>query len=550
MVTNCKVMDLKRIIENTIRQQLNEITSRFVYHWASPKTAWKIIDSNSFSLMSTLFKGSESNLVGASHNHLYYMSLTRNGKIGQGGYSNSIHPWVRFTLDGDVLNSRFHIKALDYWGKSMGKNYRMSGEMSKVMNPYAKQSIMHKPSSETESEDRLYSNQPMIRNVFKYIKHIDLYFPIDDMDESDMNSLPYIYNILINYSKRCTLYKTIEDFNNNKNAINSNEFFDWYRENEFKYEHRYSSREDVNVPVRFLASVLYLVNFPYGTFKDCMSTLKKYGLEKYANTVAKELNGQNDRYYHFDFMNSRYNTSKGAEQILYGVINGTGLLYDIQLHNNAQSMNREDLSKGYKILSDFCKKHKLKTINDIGKYLIDIVKQNNGESDMHMRYTQDNSHTINIPCVHVATAENKYFVCMNPKTQLYTDVIVNGKDYLQFLYDDIAYYVNHSSFNHKSKDNRLFLNYIKRVLNKPTIQDVMNFYDKLYELGNTSIDNDLRPTITEKSLNQWQLDSLTFNGEYANHVYLKDDTSVVLQDKTQIPQLIDLWNDSLENGLT
>ena len=142
------------LIQENRKRLLNERTSSVVYHWTSLPTAKKILDDTQFSLMSTMFKGAEADLVGTSHNHMYYLSMTRNGKIGMGGYSNPKHPWVRFTLNGDLLNANFHIKALDYWGASMGK-------MSRYTSGKENYGKIHKPQSETESEDRLYSKKPL-----------------------------------------------------------------------------------------------------------------------------------------------------------------------------------------------------------------------------------------------------------------------------------------------------------------------------------------------------------------------------------------------------
>lgn len=534
------MINIENIIKESLRRQLNEITSRFVYHWASPSTAWKIINENRFSLMSTLFKRAESNLVGASHNNLYYMSLTRNGKIGQGGYSQTEHSWVRFTLNGDMLNSNFHIKALDYWGGNMGKNYRMSGNMSKVMNPFAKKPIIHKPGQETESEDRLYSRKPIINDAFNYIEHIDLYFDMDNVNDMNIIYLPYVYNIMINFGRYCTLYKTIKDFNSNKNPIDSSDFFDWYRNNEFKYEHRYSSRENANVSARFLASAVYLVNFPYSNLQNCMRTLKKYGLEKYAKPVAKELEYNGG--YVFDFMkNTYYNDTERAKQLLFGVIEGNGILYNIQLGNDAQGMNRDDLSKGYQIITDFCNRHKIKNLYELSEYLLGIVSDNNPDNS-----NINGNDTIEVPCIHIQCNENRYYVCINPDNSLYEDIIPNGKDYLQYLYDDIEYETRYNDLPHKSKNVKSFLKYIKKIFNKPTVSQVIDICDKIRNLG-VEIDaiNDYCPIIANKKINGWQCNTLTYNSNHSNYEHLDDGGYIYLTDKKQIKQLMNLWNNRI-----
>lgn len=272
------------LLNENKKKLLNEITSSIIYHWASPKTAEKILNNNRFSLMSTLFKNAESSLLGTSHKHMYYLSMTRNGKIGQGGYSNAIHPWVRLTLNGDLLNANFHIKALDYWGASMGKNARFDPK-------YKMYDKIQKPGSETESEDRLYAKEPFIENAYKYIEKIDIYFDINntyDQDVYDYN-LQCVQNIMYMVHKKCALYTTVEDFNNHKNSMSFDEFADFTRHYKTNSSLSIDNGREKKIPADFLASIVYLVNFPNGNFKDCINTLNQYGLRKYAKIVSNEI---------------------------------------------------------------------------------------------------------------------------------------------------------------------------------------------------------------------------------------------------------------------
>ncbi|MDE6292446.1 MAG: hypothetical protein K2L98_02060, partial [Bacilli bacterium] len=120
-------------------------------HWTTLGVALKILEENKFRLMNNLFKSAEENVVGTSHKRMYFMSTTRNGKIGMGGYSHNDTMWVRFSLDGDMLNSNFHIKGIDYWGGGeFSTNFRLSNR-----NEFTNK--ISKDDDNTETEDRIYS---------------------------------------------------------------------------------------------------------------------------------------------------------------------------------------------------------------------------------------------------------------------------------------------------------------------------------------------------------------------------------------------------------
>ena len=175
------------------RIPLHERTSSVVYHWTTLGVALKILEENKFRLMNNTFKSGEENVIGTSHKRMYYMSTTRNGKIGMGGYSHNDTTWVRFSLDGDMLNSNFHIKGIDYWGGGeFSMNFRLSNR-SEFTNK------IPKDDGNTETEDRIYSRKPIIEHADKFIKQIDVYIPIDN-DKSFYSADYKAHNISTAYA--------------------------------------------------------------------------------------------------------------------------------------------------------------------------------------------------------------------------------------------------------------------------------------------------------------------------------------------------------------
>ena len=507
---------INTLINENKKVILNERTSSIIYHWCSTKNAVEIGKENQFRLMSTLFKGAESDLIGTSHKHMYYMSMTRNGKIGQGGYNNSGGHRVRLTLDGDLLNSNFHIKALDYWGKSMGKNSRYSDAAQDGTK-------IKKPGTETEAEDRLYYNKPFIENAQAYIKHVDIYYDLDkDVPMS-------IRNLVGLFGKRCTIYKTIEDFNSSKNPIDRDVFYDLY------YNKAYNNSDsDVlfskKMPIEFLATVVFLVNFPFGTFNDSMNTLREYGLGKYSAKVAKYL--KNPHGWNNPFVYNILKLRNINKNYLYSILKE--LFGNLTVANDAQELDKKEISQAYKILTDFCAKHKVNNYKELKQYFVDTVfkarKVQSGQWDS----------TMDITCIKLEN-DDEISICVNPSICKYADVFRNGKDLLKW----IAYDILHGVENHKSPNANSFKKYIYNLLIKsnPTVQDVIDLYDRLEQLGN-NIDQSYKPQLLTKTINYYQLSTL-FDDDYSYRDYSRcydiNDTSLYLFDNSQKDMLYDMW---------
>lgn len=468
--------------ENKKGSLLNERTSSIIYHWASPETAYSIVSEDRFSLMSILFKNAETYVLGASHNRMYYLSLTRNGKIGMGGYSNNEHPWVRFTLDGDMLNSKFHTKAIDYWGSSMGKNSRYVR--------HKEDGYTLKPGSETESEDRLYSNKSIINNAKSYIKHIDIYIDLNNLKDYEVKLLEPIYNIVLRAKNICSIYTSIKDFNSSKNPLPFEEFTKFVENYQINDNIKIRSKERSNIDTKLLASICFLVNFPNGSFDDCMRTLNQYGLGKYSKKVADIIKNYPGWGNPFVFNSTNFQWKKES------LIRTLEEHYqNIRMGNSLQKQNRDDLDKAFKILTDFCKKNKLSNYEQMTAYFWGFFDEDLGD---------DYQQSISLTCA-TLEGDDELCVCVNPSVCKYKDVFRYGKDNLENVYSDIIYRID----NHKSSSYEKFQRYLKRylMLGNPTVQDVIDLYDKLEVLGN-NIDTSCKPHICEKEFGLWAIQNL------------------------------------------
>lgn len=139
---------------------LSEGITDVVYHFTSLENCLSIVKDNEFVLRSSnLTKTSEYNKNG----YYYYFSTTR-GKSGNEGYGNTFEGTVRITLDGRKLSQRYKGQSFDYWGPSWEKNTQN-----------------HKYD---EMEDRILSNEPVIKNAIDYILKIDILFGINNQIEN------------------------------------------------------------------------------------------------------------------------------------------------------------------------------------------------------------------------------------------------------------------------------------------------------------------------------------------------------------------------------
>ena len=140
---------------------LNESLTSIVYHFTSLDACIKILATNKFKLGFSLLHNNES----FGNRRLFFLCVTRMMR-GDVGYSSENK--VRIELDGDKLNQRYNSQPISFF-HNKGSSTSVKGRMLKKSFPA--QQVHHV----NESEDRVYSDKPIIPNAKKYIKRIDVY---------------------------------------------------------------------------------------------------------------------------------------------------------------------------------------------------------------------------------------------------------------------------------------------------------------------------------------------------------------------------------------
>lgn len=96
-----------------VTEIITEALSGVVYHYTSPHSAKKILQSGEFELSSTL--GSIEQQY-APKGYPYFLSTTRTKRGGYHDSGFSMNKGVLFVMDGSWYNSRYPAGPIDYWG--------------------------------------------------------------------------------------------------------------------------------------------------------------------------------------------------------------------------------------------------------------------------------------------------------------------------------------------------------------------------------------------------------------------------------------------------
>lgn len=176
-----------------------------LYHFTSLEALLEIIDNNWLFKLSTSDNEEEENI---RHSKKYFISFTRQKdyRIGfpaavyNSAYDSII---VRIEFNGDLLNDNFEGYAVDYF-KGAKHNY-------------FKEKIVDKVQWDNESEDRLFSNKPIIEGIDKYITRIDILC----LDKEDFEEWASELSLLLRKSDGICIYNNGNDFiRQNDNTIN------------------------------------------------------------------------------------------------------------------------------------------------------------------------------------------------------------------------------------------------------------------------------------------------------------------------------------------
>lgn len=178
------------INEGQYKQLLNEIISGEIYHYSRPDSLYNILNTNSIKLSSNL--GNDADMYGDKP---FFLSLSRTKSLKLGYRGDKSSFMSRIVFDGDRLNSKFKSIPVNYFNR----RYKHI---------------------DFEYEERIISDEPIIKNINKYIKRIDIV--ISNMDWYG-SFIKWIKGIILKGEKLGILvyvYKNEKDLILGRNTIN------------------------------------------------------------------------------------------------------------------------------------------------------------------------------------------------------------------------------------------------------------------------------------------------------------------------------------------
>lgn len=423
----------KIIIPESKLHLLTEALSDEVFHYTSLQHGLKIANTDTIYLQSAL-GGTADNM---NTKEMYFLSLTRQRNANFGYSYKFSKSGVRIEFDGRKLSQRFKGKAIDYWGSSMGKMSYYNGDRNTSFDSKAHH-------TRNESEDRMFSNEPTLYDAHKYIKRIDVIF-----NPQNETQYQYVYHMLMSkLSKYIFVYDNENDFNKQSdNTLNKQINNDYGN-----YGKYYNTKPNDNTDIKSYAYILgKILNFIFSgeiseknTGKEAANLLKQYGLEKY-------LNGQ--------LIN---NIKKGNIGNIRNIIDEiSNVISDFSRQPN------EETQKIVKLLTDYFKKHNLKTYRDALKYKIELGVVSDYDSDQ-------------------LTDKEKEIQFLTYKGHNFNEIIIPNPNKTSFweLFPDRENFINNLYYaaedKHNSKDNESFYKYLQHMAkNNVTVSQMLDTVNKL-----------------------------------------------------------------------
>lgn len=307
--------DILQMVNESVKKILSEGVSEVTYHFTSLQNCISILKNNAIHLTMS------SNKADAYDNkRLFYLSTqrSRNKEIGYAGHLGSC---VRIQLNGEKIMYNHTGKPIDYWGNSMGKQSYYRDDHNSIYGTGFNRS--RQTHHNFEMEDRIFSYEPTIDNASNFINRIDVYVDsrtdrlqqtkiekyrqeIEERVNEDKDLAITVY-ILSKHNKiPVYIYNNLKDFNYmTENTINDeiSELYknDYHHRTEMKYDDydRYKISKNVLKQNKFVYILYHLFNVltdgklnrgDKNMYKTVNITLKKFGLEKYANDVINSIN--------------------------------------------------------------------------------------------------------------------------------------------------------------------------------------------------------------------------------------------------------------------
>lgn len=465
------------ISENQLKNVLNEGLSNILYHFTSLGGGYSICAEDKIYLQSAFAKESDN----YDKKRKFYLSCTRQ-RSSDFGYSRKFRRGgVRVVLDGDLLAQRYKGKIVNYWGggvfKDKFKYYdefpkskeelddRLSWDISRLKknNPnITDDEIQHfkdynfnrdaQHHVSNESEDRLFSYEPMISDAHKYIKSIDVLLIDFENDPQKMAlAQSFRFRTLLG-SKYVRIFDSEKEFNNpnGKDANDKVEYGEGYvSEDRLYYRKVNDCLEGVICFIAYANPDFEGKNFPRKT----MEYLKKYELSEFKGQIGKIMNA----------LKRTWGGAKGVAEKLDAV------------RRYLSDEPNEYTYKISKMLTDYCLSIGADSFRDA--YLI--------KKDMEKEYYSQYNHVydrIDTSIKYNFLIFNGQVISLNPSKDKFSDAVGWNDEYCKYnadsFTDEIMYYGN-EKYNFISKNHNSMFQYLYKLFRNGSILDVLNTLKKI-----------------------------------------------------------------------
>jgi len=291
----------------------------------------------------------------------YFLSLSRTKYLKFGYLKNSN---VTIEFDGKALKTKYKGKSIDYWQWDFSKDEKENGP------GYSSK----RRTESDEFEDRIFSNEPYMSNLDKYIKWIDIMIPkeSDKWNESYINSLKVhvveMKKINSPLLKKVRIFESIKDFNIGKKWISIFDYNPSYEPNDdFGSGDRYSEQLDFRLLNRVITVLLMgdKVNDKEYLRKEIKKYYDKFiklGAEKLKNVTEDEINSL--------IWSIQQKSEWDDREFVY--------VFNSDVHGLGKSSRKSEINyEILKLLSDEMIKYKVNNIKD----LIDVKMGRDKKSD-------------------------------------------------------------------------------------------------------------------------------------------------------------------------
>lgn len=328
--------EIKDIIQEEI-SLLNESISNIVYHRTSYNGLISILKYNKILLSSSI--GTSADKTAGGMPYFLSFSRTKNPSIG---YNRN--PSVTIEFDGDALNTKYKGGAIDYW---QWPNLTPS-----------------RRAESNEYEDRIYSNNPYMENLDRYITHIDILLNIDDRklnketNEYTSRSIVELQESDSPLKSKIRVFYNTKDFQTGSNWKTINDI-NAIKPSEESY---YSSLGSFDFRLLEKVITILLVGDPKLDDDAYVSNFIKSYIDRFKEEGATNLNSVDDE----KIREIRYN----VRTKIYDLENDRDFLasLDASIHNLVKNSTKTPINyEVLKLLSDEMRKYKVSSYIDLIK---------------------------------------------------------------------------------------------------------------------------------------------------------------------------------------